>query len=283
MKEIAGTNARVEGGNTREGGGNTREGGGLTPSRRAALSSIVVAVALVAVALVAGCTSQQDTSGTNGGETVTQPIDSITVSGQGTIKAGPDEAVITVTVETDAPDPQQALDANSKGMQSVLDRLKAEGLDDASLQTANVAVFPNRRWDEKTNKEVTESYRAQNSIQVILTDLARVGPVFAAATEAGAGTVSGPDWRLSDDGVAVSQALEKAYAAARAKAETLATAAGVQLGEVLSVQESGVQAPPVFYGERAGATFDTAVQAPPVNPMDLEVIGSVTVTFRLDK
>lgn len=273
MKEIAGTNAR--------------EGGGLTSSRRAAPSSIIaaaalVAVALVAVAIVTGCTSREGTSVTSGGDAVTQPIDSITVSGQGTIKAGPDEAVLTVTVETDAPDPQQALDANSKGMQSVLDRLKAEGLDDASLQTANVAVFPNRRWDEKTNKEVTESYRAQNSIQVILTDLARVGPVFAAATEAGAGTVSGPDWRLSDDGEAVSQALEKAYAAARAKAETLATAAGIKLGEVLSVQESGVTTPPVFYGERLAAA-DMTVKAPPVNPMDLEVIGSVTVTFRLER
>ncbi len=256
--------------------------GGFIFRRKAALSAAIVAVALVAVTISAGCTAQQGTSGATGGDTVTQAIDSITVSGQGTIKAGPDEAVLTVTVETDAPDPQQALDANSKGMQSVLDRLKAEGLDDKSLQTSNVAVFPNRRWDETTNKEVTESYRAQNSIRVILTDLARVGPVFAAATEAGAGTVSGPEWRLSDDGVAVSQALEKAYAAARAKAETLATAAGVKLGEVLSVQESGVTAPPVFYGERMAAA-DTAVQAPPVNPMDLDVIGSVTVTFRLDR
>lgn len=260
-----------------------REEGGSTFGRRAALSIIIIAGALFAVTIVTGCGVQQGTTAVGGGDTVTQAIDSITVSGQGTIKAGPDEAVLTVTVETDAPDPQQALDANSKGMQSVLDRLKAEGLDEKSLQTANVAVFPNRRWDEKTNQEITESYRAQNSIRVILTDLARVGPVFAAATEAGAGTVSGPEWRLSDDGVAVSQALEKAYASARAKAETLATAAGVKLGEVLSVQESGVTSPPVFYEERTMAAADMAVQAPPVNPMDLDVVGSVTVTFRLDR
>lgn len=260
-----------------------RARGGLILWRRAALPITIAVAALVALAIVAGCTTQQGTSGTNGGDAVTQAIDSITVSGQGTIKAGPDEAVLTVTVETDAPDPQQALDANSKGMQSVLDRLKAEGLDEESLQTANVAVYPNRRWDDKTNKEVTDSYRAQNSIRVILTDLARVGPVFAAATEAGAGTVSGPEWRLSDDGVAVSQALEKAYAAARAKAETLATAAGVKLGDVLSVQESSATAPPVFYEERMTAAADMAVQAPPVNPMDLDVVGSVTVTFRLER
>lgn len=214
-----------------------------------------------------------------------QAIDSIMVSGEGVVKAGPDEAILTIVVETDAAEAPAALDANSTQMTQVLDRLKAEGLDETSLQTSNVAVYPNRRWNPQTGQETVEGYRAQNSIRVTLTDLTKVGSIFTAATEAGANNISGPEWRLAEDSAAVSQALDKAFASARAKAETLAKAAGLSLGDVLTIQESSVSMPPVVYDSMAGRDMAAAeaFKETPINPMDIEVKGSVTLTFRLAK
>ena len=243
-------------------------------------------IAVMALGLLAvGCGTDRDSTAMAGPGETAQPIDSITVSGEGIVKAGPEEATLTVTVETDAPDARQALDENSKQTAQVLERLKAEGLDEASLQTSNVAVYPNRRWDPQSGKETLEGYRAQNSIRVILTDLTKVGDIFSAATEAGANNISGPEWSLSDDSVAVGQALDKAFASARAKAETLAKAAGVTLGDVLTIQESSTATPPVIYDTRVGGdkAAAEALGTTPINPMDLEVRGSVTLTFRLSK
>ncbi|HZK48875.1 MAG TPA: SIMPL domain-containing protein [Thermoleophilia bacterium] len=254
--------------------------------RKYGLPAWILAILLVAaVGVVAvGCADDAEPAVTGAGGSV-QPIDSITVSGEGLVKAGPDEATLTIIVETDAPDAPQALDANSTQMTQVLERLKAEGLAEESLQTANVAVYPNRRWDPQSGEETIEGYRAQNSIRVTLTDLTKVGDVFTAATEAGANNISGPEWRLADDSAAVTEALDKAFASARSKAETLAKAAGLKLGAVLTMQESSVAIPPIMYGTRTGgdAASMESLKSTPVNPMDLEVQASVTLTFRLEK
>ncbi|MHB9149045.1 MAG: SIMPL domain-containing protein [Thermoleophilia bacterium] len=244
--------------------------------------SLGIFVVLALGVLGVGCAdSDEPVAGGTGG--TVQAIDSITVSGEGVIKAGPDEAILTIVVETDAAEAPLALDANSTQMTKVLDRLKAEGLDETSLQTSNVAVYPNRRWNPQTGQETVEGYRAQNSIRVTLTDLTKVGSIFSAATEAGANNISGPEWRLAEDSAAVSQALDKAYASARAKAETLAKAAGLSLGDVLTIQESSVSMPPIVYGSRQGLDMAAAeaLKEAPINPMDIEVRGSVTLTFRL--
>src|SRR5665811_2208835 len=229
--------------------------------RKYGLPAWILAILLVAaVGVVAvGCADDAEPAVTGAGGSV-QPIDSITVSGEGLVKAGPDEATLTIIVETDAPDAPQALDANSTQMTQVLERLKAEGLAEESLQTANVAVYPNRRWDPQSGEETIEGYRAQNSIRVTLTDLTKVGDVFT-------------------------EALDKAFASARSKAETLAKAAGLKLGAVLTMQESSVAIPPIMYGTRTGgdAASMESLKSTPVNPMDLEVQASVTLTFRLEK
>jgi hypothetical protein len=243
------------------------------------------AAVVLATVVLAGCASGDVTPAAAGADGASQPIDTVTVSGQGMVKAGPDEAVLTVMVENDAPDAAQALDANSKQMTKVLDRLKAEGLDESVLQTANVAVYPNRVYNPDTGKETLEGYRAQNSIRVTLTDLSKVGGIFAAATEAGATNVMGPEWRLNDDTAAVAQALDEAFSKARAKAEALAAAAGLKLGDLVLVQESGSSMPPVMYEEARDMALATQAgsKAVPINPLDLEINASVTLTYRLAK
>lgn len=256
----------------------------LRKYERGLVAIAAVGAVVLAAIVVAGCASGTPTSATAGADGTAQPIDTVTVGGQGMVKAGPDEAVLTVMVENDAPDAAQALDANSKQMTLVLDRLKAEGLDESVLQTANVAVYPNRVYNPDTGKETLESYRAQNSIRVTLADLSTVGAIFAAATEAGANNVMGPEWRLNDDTAAVGQALDEAFSKARAKAEALATAAGLKLGDLVLMQESGSSMPPIMYESRATAAgMDAGLKEVPINPLDLEINASVTLTYRLVK
>lgn len=244
----------------------------------------VLTTLAVTALLLAGCQSSNNTPAAGTDATGIQAVDTITVSGEGKVSMAPDEAIVSVAVETDAPDAASALDTNSKDMQKVLDALKAQGIKVAEIETANVAVYPNRQFDQKTGKESLVGYRAQNSVTVTVADLTKVPAVFAAATEAGANNITGPVWQLSDNNQAVKEALTRATENALGKAQTLATASGVKVGPILVLNEGSVSTPPVYYDTalRAEASKDS-VTPPPTSPQMIEVTASVTATYRMER
>ncbi len=259
---------------------------------------VVVALALL-VFSVAACTSDSTvpttaasapTSSTT--TTVSAPgeqsplLHTVTVSGTGHMSARPDEAVINIGVQSSAATAAEALDANSKQMQKVLDRLKAEGIADSAVETADVSVYGYPIHDPKTGKQTGTTYQASNSAKVTLTDFTAIGKVFAAAAEAGANNLSGPSWQLSDNTKAQSDALAPASAQARTKAEAFATANGVTLGDVLVLTE-GYSSPVYYYDGARAATATTtagaAVYAPPINPQNLDIYINATITYELKR
>lgn len=242
------------------------------------------AAVVVAALFLAGCQSSNVTPAQGTGATVTPAVavDTITVNGEGKVSVRPDEAVVNVTVETDAGDASSALDTNSKDMQKVLAALKAQGIKDTEIETANVAVYPNRQYDQQTGKASLVGYRAQNSVTVTLTDLTKVPAVFTAATEAGANNITGPMWQLSDNNQAVKEALTRATENASVKAQTLATASGVKVGSILVLNEGSISTPPILYAASSAAARDSTTP-PPTSPQMIDVTGSVTATYRMER
>gem|GEM_PF-910878 len=209
---------------------------------------------------------------------------SITTTGSETTLVSPDEAVIYVTVETRDEEAAAAVDQNAKQMKKVITRLEQEQVPEEAIETSNVTVNPEGRHDPNTGRLIPEGYRATNTVKVTLTDLERVGTVFSAAVDAGANNVRGPEWRLADDSAPLKEALKKAAQVARAKAEALAEAEGVQVGDVLMMREESASVPPRFATTYQSAMDMAAMpEAAPVNPQDLEVRASVIVTYRLER
>jgi uncharacterized protein YggE len=208
----------------------------------------------------------------------------ITVSGNATVTSPPDEAVIVLTLENDAPMAPAAMDATSAQSNQLLAKLKGLGIEDAAIQTSSVTLYPVRTYDPTTGKETLTGYRAQNSVKVTLKDAATVAKVLAASVEAGVTLVSGPDWRLRDDSQAVNEALKQAVAHARGQAEALAIAGGVSIGDVISIAEGSVQLPVPVYGLSSGAAADSGKVTPPaVSGGTLDVTATVTITYALKR
>ncbi len=154
------------------------------------------------------------------------------------------------------------MNANSGAVTKVLDRIKSEGVDDSAIRTAYVTVFPVRQYNQQTGEEKLTGYRAQNSVTVTLKDAATIGKVLSAAVEAGANNLSGPVWRLRDDTTTVAEALKQATANARAKADALAAAQGVKVGDVLMMNENTVDVPSPLYSYGAGAAREDVAATP---------------------
>jgi uncharacterized protein len=201
----------------------------------------------------------------------------VTVSGTATISAKPDEAVISLGVQTQANTAQSALADNATKMTALIAALTDKGIAKDDIATSYVSIYPTYG---NNGMDIT-GYQAVNQVDVTVRDISKVGGVIDDAVKAGANLSNGITFKLSDENQGVSQALGDAVANARSKAETLAGAGDAQLGQVVSIQEgSGVYTPPIYYGRDLAAS-SAGGAATPIQPPTLETQVSVTVTWSL--
>ena len=210
----------------------------------------------------------------NGNDTDT-PARTITVSGTATLTAKPDEAIVSLGVHTEGGSAEAVMNENAERMREVIAALKALGIDDADLATSSLSLYPQWSNDGRT----VVGYQAENQLSVTLHDMALVGKAIDQAVRAGANLAGGISFGLSDENQGVDEALARAIEDARTKAETMATAAGTQLGDVQTIAETSVAGPMPYYEDRMYAGAEEA--ATPVNPPTIESQASVTVTWTL--
>ena len=193
----------------------------------------------------------------------------ITVGGTGTVAAVPNRADFTFGVATNGPTATAALAANARLMTKVIAAIEARGVPAGQLQTAQIALSPNRN---QTGNRIL-NYTASNSVTARVQPLAGAGSVVDAAVQAGANQVDGPSLTAADERALSRRALAAAVADARARASALAAAAHVKLGAVRSIAEQSTTTPTPFQKADAAST--------PVQAGSVEIEADVTVTFAI--
>lgn len=202
----------------------------------------------------------------------------LTVSGEGEAKGRPDQAMLSAGVVTDGKTAVEALAANARKMTAVFDTLKRLGIPDRAIQTSEMSVSPQYPDDGRQPRRIT-GYEAANTVNVTVDDLDKVGPAVDALVNSGANSLGGISFTIRDDKPLMAQAREAAAADAKAKAETLAHAAGVTLGPILSISEGGGVAEPVRPMYRMAVA--AAAPPPPVAAGETTVSASVSITWQI--
>ncbi len=201
----------------------------------------------------------------------------LTMSGQGEVRAAPDTVTLSAGVTSEAPTAAAALAANTARMQSVFAALKKLGVADKDMQTANFSVSPQMANGNNQPPHVT-GYQVGNQLQVRLDDVARLGPALDALVTAGANQMNGIDFAIKDPAPLLAEARADAVADARAKAETFAKAAGVNLGQILSIGENGGQGPRPLY---MAVPLARAAKAVPVAAGEESVTAEVSIVWEI--
>lgn len=165
----------------------------------------------------------------------------ILVVGEGTVSMQPDQAQAMVGVETTGTTVREATQESAQIMEALLEALRDQGIADKDIQTSGYSV-----WTERSGRapemgmsasEETVTYRVSNTVRVNILDLDKLSSVLDAAIEAGANSIHGITFSISDPGSLETQARIKAIADAKAKAQELADLTGVRVGAVVSVSE----------------------------------------------
>lgn len=200
----------------------------------------------------------------------------ITVTGEATIEATPDMATVSLGVTTDGATAAEAMAANTKALQAVIDRLKAAGIEDRDLQTSNLTLNPNWVGYESGSTPKIAGYVASNMLNVRVRALNSLGTVLDASIADGANTLNGITFDLSAPRPAQDEARKAAVEDAKARATLLVEAAGASLGKIVSITEnagygSGM---PMFRAEASAAPV-------PVASGQIGLTSSVTISFEI--
>lgn len=224
---------------------------------------------LVAVAAAAPALAQEPTR--------TDFPPAISVSGEATVSAPPDEAQIDAGVASDAKTAREAAEANNAAMTKVLQALKGASLSDRDYQTSRLSLQP-QYAPNRPGQATVVGYRASNRVSIRLHDVSKVASIIDAVVSAGANDVGNISFTVAEPSRLLDQAREKAVVDARRKAEIYAKAAGVTLGQPLSISEAGSPAP-MFRVKTLAAPM--AASSTPVAQGDETLSVTVNVTWAI--
>jgi uncharacterized protein YggE len=212
----------------------------------------------------------------------------LTVTATGRAEAKPDEARLSLGVQSQGASAAEAARANREKMDRVTATLGQLGVKGDDLQTQNLSL---QRIDYGPERG---RFRADNVVEVRIRDMNRVGEAVAGATDAGANLLGGPNLRVSDPEAATRSAYAEAYKAARARAEAYAGAANLAITRVVAIHDGGAVGSPRAYGrnmnmEGAVTTMDAAATvapqeaAPPPPPVPFSAgVNRAEVQVRVD-
>jgi uncharacterized protein YggE len=241
---------------------------------------LVAGMALLPLVLVAAVCGSETTRIEN---TPQDQVRGITVAGEGKVSGKPDLALITLGVATLRPTVGEAREAAATALTGILDSMRANGVADDDIQTSQLNIYP--EYDYNDGNQRLRGFRVNNTVIAKLRDIDTTSAVVDDAVSAGGDetTIQSIAFTIDDPESLREQARAAAVADAKKRAETLASASGVKIGNPINISESGGFQPPVPYAERAIAADSQAGASTPIEPGELDVIINVSVTWEIEQ
>jgi uncharacterized protein YggE len=207
----------------------------------------------------------------------------LSVSGTGEVSKKPDIATFNVAVSSTGATASQALQANSRTMQSVFAAMRRLGIAERDVQTSSVNLQPqfqrfNRGSPEGNQTPRITGYTANNSIRIKYRDLDRLGRVIDELVKAGANRVNGPNFGLANADAEMDQARVAAVRDARRKADLYAGAAGMRVKRIVMISDQHTTSirPQARFAMAEAASSDV-----PISAGEQQISANVKVLFEL--
>lgn len=225
----------------------------------------VIAIALAALMLLAGVAALAENT--------------LTVNGVGVVHVDADTAGFSLGVRVVGSDVMTAQSQVNERVDAVIAAMKAAGVADDAISTNGIGIYPNYDYSSNGEEQII-GYNAYNNIYVSVPDVDKVGSYIDAAFAAGANSLDYVEFTAKDTAEASDKALALAVESAKQKAKVLAEAAGVELGEILQINDGanvGYDVNAAYArAEEADAGSGTTVLA-----AKQSVTANVTITFAI--
>lgn len=206
----------------------------------------------------------------------------IEVTGTAEVSVPPDLAVISLAIETTAQEASAAVEQNAARSAKVAAAIKPKLGPKDRLSTTRYALEPRYQQNERgsTNAPAITGYVAYNEVRIETHALDSVGQLIDTGVTAGANRVGHLEFTLEDRNPTLRAALNQAGSEARAQAESVASALGVQLQRVVTANSQSPMMPKRYEGMAMQAG---AARAPTnIDPTDVAVSATLHVVYEIE-
>ena len=212
----------------------------------------------------------------------------ISVTGTGEISVAPDMALVSVGVVREAETARAALDANNKAMASVLAAMKNEGIEEKDLQTSNFNIqpryfYPKRKANGEQPAPKITGYIVSNNLDIRIRDLAKTGEILDSVVTLGVNSGGNIRFMNANTKDILKKARTAAVKDAVEKAETLADAAAVRLGNILNISENAIRPAPVPLAQARTLAVQEDAGAVPIAGGENSYRVNVQISWEIDQ
>lgn len=204
----------------------------------------------------------------------------LTVKGFGSVQVDSNRAGISLGVREIADEVMTAQAKVNEKIGAIVEALKQMGVTDDAISTNGIGIYPNYNYDDG---ETISGYTAYNNIYLTVADVNNTGAYIDAAFAAGANSLDYVEFSAAETEAAAAQALTLAVQSAREKAQIIADAAGVKLGAVLQINDSGDTVYDVSGLYTKNAVESDAGAGTGVMASKQTISASVSITFAMEE
>ena len=207
------------------------------------------------------------------------------VSGSATANTKTDKVIVSLGVETADKTAEKALLSNSNLMNTVIDALKAAGLQQNETSTSSFFIKPNYNYSKYGDRGNLMGFTVSNSIHIESSNIDSVSQWIDTAVQAGANIVNDIYFSVSEEKLQKIKnvLLKEAVANAKSKADIVAGAAGINVGGIKSIMVEELGFPPVPGPLYAKSVSSDEVSSTPILAGEQEVSTTVSIVYMIGR
>lgn len=208
-----------------------------------------------------------------------QQVNNVSVVGEGSVTAVPDNVVISARVEHTGDSAQEVKSQNDKVISDLLVYLKEFGIPSENVKTEYLRLRKEQNYNTKE-----EYYAANQALSIRVEDMDSYEELMGGLLDKGLNRIDGISFETSKQDELQIEARKKAVIDAKEKAQQYAQALGQKIGPAIEIRETGASGPqPIL---RAASVMSTQAgyesgSGPQIAPGELEITTRVNVSFLL--
>jgi len=202
----------------------------------------------------------------------------VSVSGEGIVKAVPDIVTINVQVEHKGQNPKTIKQNNNNVINDVLQYIKSLKISSKDVKTPYLRL--NKNYDYQTK---TYNYVASQNVVIKLKDISKYEALMDGLLERGINRIDGVNFSSSNEEKLKSEARKKAILNAKTKAEEYAEVLHQTIGKAISISEFSINNPtPMYEGVLRVASDGGDASQQTISVGIIEIRSSINVIFELN-
>jgi len=227
-----------------------------TANKTLAIASVALSALLILGAFTIAWLLPRDPA-TAAAQSTSSNASHITVAGTGIVNATPDTVKITVGVSDQESTVAAAQSKVDSGVAAITAKLKEAGISDKDYRTVQYTIDPVMDYSNNGVKGASggslTGFNVTNIIEITLHDTSKAAPLIDSLVGAGANTVYGVNFSVSNPSTFEQQAYDQAMQDANSRAQKLAGLSNLTLGKIVSISENGASSPIPFADKAASA------------------------------